>query len=75
MIHIREALYMIANLDVFLAATVLVEKYGAAAAIQAAKRADEFLEEGNLAVAGAWWTVFAAVELLQRGRQGGDALN
>ena len=55
---------MIANLDIYLAATVLVEKYGAAAAIQAAKRADEFLEEGNMAVAGAWWTVFAAVELL-----------
>jgi hypothetical protein len=66
---------MIANLDIFLAATVLVKKYGAAAAIQAAKRADEFLEEGNMAVAGGWWTVFAAVELLQRGRQGGDAIN
>ena len=61
---------MIANLDIYLAATVLVEKYGAGAAIQAAKRADEFLEEGNMAVAGAWWTVFAAVELLQRGGKG-----
>ena len=39
---------MISNLDLWRAAQVMVKRYGDGAATEAAMRADEFLDQGNL---------------------------
>ena len=57
---------MNANLNIYTAATVLVEKYGADATTKAATYADEFLERGNAAIAGVWQALVAGVDELQR---------
>ncbi len=39
---------MISDLDIWRAAQVMIKRYGGGAATEAAMRADEFLEQGNL---------------------------
>jgi hypothetical protein len=60
---------MNANLNIFTAATVLVEKYAADAAIKATTYADDFLEKGNATMAGVWRAFVAGVDELQRRRR------
>jgi hypothetical protein len=57
---------MIAHQNIYTAATILLEKYGPDAASKVATCADEFLEEGNAAMAGVWQTFVAGIDELQR---------
>jgi hypothetical protein len=59
-------LRMIGNLNIYTAATALVEKYDADAATKAATYADELLVRGNAAIAGVWQALVAGVDELQR---------
>jgi hypothetical protein len=45
------------------------------AALRAAQRADELLEEGDVDGSAAWRRILAAVEELRRGRRRGEPLN
>jgi hypothetical protein len=45
------------------------------AAIRAAERADQLLEEGDLEGAAIWRAIASAIEELQRGRNDGEPLN
>ena len=65
----KRDLCMNANLNIYTAATVLVEKYGAHAAIKATTYADDFLEKGNATMAGVWQAFVAGVDELQRRRR------
>ena len=60
---------MNANLNIYTAAKVLAEKYGAHAAIKATTYADDFLEKGNATMAGVWQAFVAGVDELQRRRR------
>ena len=55
---------MIADLDIWRAADLLVKRHGADAAMAAAERADEMLAEGNLDGCAIWKT---RLELSQQG--------
>ena len=46
--HAQDDALMISDLDICRAALVMVKGYGDGAAIEAAMRADEFLDQGNL---------------------------
>ncbi len=67
---------MISDLDLWRAAQVLVKRYGDGAAIEAAMRADEFLDQGNLDGKRLWMRIMRAIEELQRQRpRDGEALH
>ena len=57
---------MIPDLDIFRSANVLVKQHGQDAPIQAAMRADELLEAGDLEGCEVWKRIMRAVEELQR---------
>ncbi len=56
---------MIPDLDIYRSANVLVKRHGQDAPIQAAMRADELLEAGDLDGYAVWKRVLRAVEELQ----------
>ena len=67
---------MISDLDIWRAAQVMVKGYGDGAATEAAKRADEFLDQGNLDGKRLWMRIMQAIEELQRERPGdGEAVH
>jgi hypothetical protein len=66
---------MIADLDVYCVAKLLVDQHGEDAALHAAGRADELLEDGDLDGAATWRAIMFAIEELQRGRLDGESLN
>jgi triphosphoribosyl-dephospho-CoA synthetase len=67
---------MIANLDIWRAAQLLVKRHGNDAAIEAGMRADELLPEGDVDGAATWWAIIRAVEVLQRtSPRVGEAVN
>jgi hypothetical protein len=55
---------MIAELDVYRTARVLIRQHGADAPIHAAMRRDALLERGDLEGASVWKRVLAAVDVL-----------
>ncbi len=59
---------MISDLDIWRAAQVMVKRYGDDAAIEAAKRADEFLDQGIIDGERVWTRIMTAIEELQRER-------
>ncbi len=56
---------MIPEIDIFRSANALVKQHGEDAPIQAAMRADELLEAGDLDGAAVWRRILRAVEELQ----------
>ena len=66
---------MIDDPDIFRAAKLLIDQHGEDAALRAAQRADELLEEGDLDGSAVWGRILAAVEELRRGRREGESLN
>jgi hypothetical protein len=57
---------MIPDLDMWQAVLLMVKRYGADAAVEAAARADELLDEGDVDGARVWWQRIAnAIDRLQ----------
>ena len=61
---------MLSDLDLWRAAQVMVKRYGDGAATEAAMRADEFLDQGNLDGKRLWMRIMQMIEELQRERPG-----
>ncbi len=67
---------MISDLDLWRAARIMVKRYGDGAATEAAMRADEFLDQGNLDGERLWLRIMQAIEELQRERpRDGEAVH
>ncbi len=67
---------MLSDLDLWRAAQVMVKHYGDGAATEAAMRADEFLDQGNIDGKRIWTRIMQAIEELQRERPGdGEAVH
>jgi hypothetical protein len=61
--------------DIFHAAKLLIDQYGADASLEATEQADWLLERGDMEGAVLWRWIFAATEELKRGRREGERLN
>ena len=61
---------MIEDPDSFRAAKLLIEQDGGDAALRAAQRIDELLEEGDVRGNSVWRWTLASIEELRRGRRG-----
>ena len=59
---------MISDLDLWHAAQVMVKRYGDGATTEAAMRADEFLDQGDLDGKRLWMRIVQTIEELQRER-------
>ena len=57
---------MIDDLDILRAANILLKRYGVDAAIEAARRADELLEDGDMDGCAIWKRILSAVSELTR---------
>ncbi len=67
---------LVSDLDIWRAAQVLVKRYGDTAATEAAMRADEFLDQGNLDGERVWIRIMQAIEGLRRERpKDGEAIH
>jgi len=56
---------MISDRDVWQAAVLLVKRYGDDAMLETSKRADQMLEDGDMAGAETWRRILNAIERLQ----------
>ena len=61
---------MTTEIDVYRSAHTLIQQHGEGAIIQAAMKADEMLDRGDLDGAAVWRRVVAAIEELQREEPG-----
>ncbi len=67
---------MISDLDVYRSAQLLVEKHGDEARIEAAMKADDMLERGDLDGQAVWLRILEAVrKLLDPGLRGDEPLH
>jgi hypothetical protein len=67
---------MIDDLDIFRAANILIKRHGADAAIEGARRADEYLAAGDLEGCAVWKRILAAVlELTRTTPAAGERVN
>ena len=67
---------LLSDLDTWRAANVLIKRYGDGAAIEAAMRADEFLDQGSLDGQRLWMRIMQAIEEMQRERpRDGEAVH
>jgi hypothetical protein len=66
---------LIPDLDIYRAAKPLIAQHGVEAALRAAGRADQLLEDGDVEGAAIWRAIMDAVEELQRGPRDGERLN
>ncbi len=74
--HSQDDALIISDLDLWRAANVMVKRYGTGATIEAAMRADEFLDQGNLDGQRLWMRIMQAIEELQRKRpRDGEAVH
>ncbi len=64
---------MISDLDIYRSANELIEQYGDAADIEAAMRADELMEAGDMEGRAVWLRIVKAVEELLSEERPGDA--
>ncbi len=56
---------MIAEIDIYRTANLLIQQHGEEASIHAAMKADEMLEKGDLDGKAVWMQVVRAIEKLQ----------
>jgi hypothetical protein len=56
---------MITEREIWLAAKAMIQRYGSNAEMEAAERADELLEKGDMVGAVAWKRIMGAIEQLQ----------
>jgi hypothetical protein len=56
---------MISDRDVWAAAPLIVKRYGDDAMLEASERADQLLDEGDMAGAETWHRILNAIERLQ----------
>jgi hypothetical protein len=56
---------MIPDRDVWAAAVLMVKRYADDAMLEAAERADQLLDEGDMAAAETWHRILNAIERLQ----------
>jgi hypothetical protein len=61
---------MLSDRDIWLAARAMIQRYGSNAGIEAAERADEHLESGNLDLSAIWERIMTAIEKLQSKKPG-----
>jgi hypothetical protein len=61
---------MLSDRDIWLAARAMIQRYGSNAGIEAAERADEHLESGNLDLSAIWQRIVTAIEKLQAEKPG-----
>jgi hypothetical protein len=61
--------------DIFRTAKLMIDQHGEEAALQAAQRADELFEDGDLEGSVVWRRIASAIEELQRGRRNDEGLN
>ncbi len=61
---------MISDLDIYRSAKLLIDQHGDGATIEAAMRADEFLDQGIIDGQRVWMRIMQAIEELQRERPG-----
>jgi hypothetical protein len=66
----RQPRFMISELDIWRAATLLIRKHGANAELEAAKRADVMLDRGDDEGRILWARIRRAIEDLQARRRG-----
>ncbi len=67
---------MLSDLNLWRAANVMIKRYGDGAATEAAMRADEFLDQGNLDRQRLWMRIMQTIEELQRERpRDGEAVH
>ncbi len=67
---------MTSDLDIFRTASVLIREHGEEADLEAAQRADSFLDAGDLDGQRVWKRVLAAVKEIQRQEpREGEAVN
>jgi hypothetical protein len=60
--------------DIFRAAKLMIDQHGEEAALQAAQRADQLLDDGDLEGSVVWRRIAAAIEELWRGRRKDERL-
>jgi hypothetical protein len=58
-------LLMLPDRDIWLAAKAMIQRYGSNAGMEAAERADEHLEKGQLELSATWQRIMTAIERLQ----------
>jgi hypothetical protein len=61
---------MIFEREVWLAGRAMIQRYGSNAAMEAADRADELLEKGDIGGSAGWVKIMAAIEKLQAAEPG-----
>jgi hypothetical protein len=66
---------MIADLDIYHAAKMLVDQHGRGALAHVDRRVEQLLEDGDFEGVRIWRTIMSAVEELQRERRDGEAVN
>jgi hypothetical protein len=59
---------MIFEREVWLAGRAMIQRYGSNAAMEAADRADDLLEKGDIEGSAAWVKIMTAIEQLQADR-------
>ncbi len=64
---------MTSDLDIYRSATELIEQHGDAADIEAAMRADELMDAGDMDGEAVWLRIMKAIEELQAEERPGDA--
>ena len=64
---------MISDIDIYRSANELIKQYGDAADIEAAMRADELAEDGDMEGQVVWLRIVKAIEELLSGERPGDA--
>jgi len=65
---VQDDALMLSDLDLWRAAQIMVKRRGEGAATEAAMRADEYLDEGNLDGQRIWMRILRAIEELLRER-------
>ena len=66
---------MIEDIDLWRAAKLMVDRCGHEAELQAASRADEKLESGDMEGRAVWLRIASAIRELQRGRMPDEPVN
>ncbi len=67
---------LVSDLDIWRAAQVMAKRYGDGAVIEAAMRADAFLDQGNLDGERLWIRIMQAIDELRRERpKDGEAMH
>ncbi len=69
----RSLVPVTSDLDVYRAAHLLIERHGDDAPIEAAMRADELMESGDMEGEAVWLRIVKAIEELQSEERPGDA--